>query len=260
MRLILGAGFTGARVAELARERGEDVLAVVRSEARAQALRARGIPVTREPVANVARELAAPDVHAIVCFPPDGETDSVLAPLLAAAGAVSYVSTTGVYGELEGTIDDTTNVPAGDSLRLRAESAYLAVGGTVLRPPGIYGPDRGLHIRVKSGLHSIPGDGANITSRIHVHDLAMLLLASRAVHGDTFVVADLDPMPQREIIEWICAEYGYPMPPSVPPAEVHETLRRNRRIDPRRALSVLGVTLQYPSYKDGMRPLPSRHI
>jgi nucleoside-diphosphate-sugar epimerase len=253
VRLVLGAGYTGSRVAQLALARGEEVLAVVRSQERERALAALGIPVTREKVTEIARRLAGPDVHAIICFPPDGETDAVLAPLLAPAGAVSYLSTTGVYGDLEGTINDTTPLPTDDGPRQRAEAAYRAVSGTVLRAPGIYGPDRGLHVRVVRGLHLMPGDGANVNSRIHVEDLAELLLQSRKVRGETFVVADQTPTPQRDLVAWICKEHGCPMPRSVPPAEVHETLRRSRHIDASRALSVLGVTLRYPSYEDGMR-------
>lgn len=253
MRVIFGAGSTGSRVAELAASRGEEVLAVVRSEASEQRLRSLGLRVTRAPVDEVAREWIGPETHAIVCFPPDGSTDQRLAPLLALARAISYVSTTSVYGEHEGVIDDSTPVATTPSIRLDAEAAYRAVGGTVLRTPGIYGPERGLHLRVVRGRHSIPGDGANFISRIHVDDLAELLLASGNVRGESFVVGDLEPATQRDVVRWICAEYGCPMPPSVPPEQVHETLRHNRRVDPRRALAALNVVLRYPTYREGMK-------
>lgn len=253
MRLVFGAGFTGARVAALATERGEEVVAVVRTPESVARLQGRGFTVTREPVAEVARRWALPGAHAIVCLPPDGDTDALLAPLLARADAVTYVSTTSVYGEREGSIDDSTPVDASPSVRLAAEGSYRAIGATVLRAPGIYGPERGLHVRVTQGRHAVPGDGSNFVSRIHVDDLAELLLASRKVRGETFVVGDLEPATQREIVGWICTEYGCPFPPSVAASEVPETLRRNRRVDPRRALAALGVTLRYPSYRDGMK-------
>lgn len=251
--IVFGAGFTGARVAALAASHGEEVIAVVRSAERAEKLAGSPFRVTREPVVDVARAFVDASTHAIVCFPPDGSTDAALAPLLATAAAVSYVSTTGVYGDHEGEVDDAT--PASSSAqrsRLDAEDAYRGVGGTILRAPGIYGPDRGLHVRVRTGAHSMPGDGANVMSRIHVDDLAALLLASRAVRGETFVVGDLEPASQREVCTWICREYGCPMPPSLPPERVHESLRRNRRIDPSRVLSALDVTLRFPTYRDGM--------
>ena len=51
---------------------------------------------------------------------------------------------------------------------------------------------------------------------------------------------------------WICEHHGVPFPPSVPLEEVHETLRSDRRVDGARARERLGVTLRYPSYRDGM--------
>lgn len=259
MRIVFGAGYTGARVAALAAGRGEDVLACVRSEARAAALAGHGgYRVTRAPVLEVAAERVDESTRVVVCFPPDGTTDAALAPLLARAASVAYVSTTGVYGDVVGVIDDATPLPerpsANQRERLSAESAYRALGGTVLRAPGIYGPDRGLHVRVRTGKHELPGDGSGFTSRIHVDDLAELLLACDAVRGETFVVGDLEPARQRDVVRWICDEYGCPFPPSVPPARVHETLRRNRRVDPSRALERLGVTLRYPTFRAGMQP------
>jgi nucleoside-diphosphate-sugar epimerase len=260
MRVVLGAGFTGSRVAELAARRGEEVVAAVRSEARARALEGRGFAVTREPVLDLAARVSGDETDFVICFPPDGATDAALAPLLTHARSVSYVSTTGVYGDAEGIIDDATPVtstPTPAQARvLSAEAAYRAVRGTVLRAPGIYGPDRGLHVRVVAGAHRLPGEARSFISRIHADDLAALLLAASTVRGETFVVGDLEPAAHGEVVAWICNEHGCAMPPTVPPEEVHETLRRNRRVDPRRALRVLGVTLRYPSFRLGMKRQP----
>jgi nucleoside-diphosphate-sugar epimerase len=259
--LVLGCGYAGSAVARLARDRGAKVLATVRDAARAEALRSERFEVVASAsLDDAALAAISPRVSAttqvVVAFPPDGTTDARIAPRFAHAGAIAYVSSTGVYGELRGVIDDTTPLPAHASERaariLDAEAAWRAQGATVLRCPGIYGADRGLHVRVRSGAHRIPDDGSNFTSRIHAEDLAQLLLASRNVRAETFVVGDLAPAMQREIVAWIAAEYGVPMPPSVPGESVHETLRADRRIDPSRALATLAVTLRYPHYRDGM--------
>jgi nucleoside-diphosphate-sugar epimerase len=246
-RVVFGAGYVGARVAALAASRGDEVVATVRT---AQ-LESNTFRVTRAPVLEVARREAA-GAHAIICFPPDEATDAALASLLREALAVSYVSSTSVYGEASGGVDDSTPV-AGPSGWLTAEAAYRAVGGTVLRAPGIYGPDRGLHVRVTSGQHQLPGEAGGVMSRVHADDLAELLLASVAVRGETFVVGDLEPAAQRETVEWVCAEWGCALPPTVEPAQVPASLRRDRRVDASRALRVLGVTLRYPSFRVGMR-------
>ena len=49
--------------------------------------------------------------------------------------------------------------------------------------------------------------------------------------GETFVVGDLEPCRQIEMVSWLCEQLALPLPPSAPLEAVHETLRRNRRID-----------------------------
>jgi len=254
--VVFGAGFTGGYVCEVAASRGLVALGVVRSEASAAALRERGLSATSAPALEVARTSVGPGTHAVITFPPDAATDAALAPLLATARSVSYLSTTGVYEELSGIIDDTTALPPQPSAKYAAvraaEAAYRAVGAAVLRSPGIYGPGRGIHVRLARGDFRLSGDGSRFGSRVHVRDLARLLLASAATPGETFVVGDLRPCPQRELVEWLCRQLGLPLPASAPLHEVHETLRRNRRVDASRALERLGVTLDFPSYREGL--------
>jgi len=258
--VIFGCGYSGRAIAERARLAGLSVCGTVRSEARAEALRAAGFDVVRTETldADVARPLVGPKTHAVIAFPPDGVTERAILPVLATAAAVTFISSTGVYGGTVGRIDDATPIPAeasASSLRyLAAEAMFREVGGTTLRCPGIYGPDRGLHVRVISGQHKIPGNGSRATSRIHIVDLAAFVLAARDVRGETFVVGDLTPGPHVEIVRWIAETYRVPMPPSVPLESVHESLRGDRRVDPHRAIEMLGVELTYGAYQQGMNP------
>jgi nucleoside-diphosphate-sugar epimerase len=254
--VVFGAGFTGGKVCELALARGLTVLGVVRSDDSAASLRERGVEVTTRDAVEVARGHIGPTTHAIVTFPPAGATDAALASAFTQARAVSYLSTTGVYADLEGVIDDTTPLPATTSPKyaavLAAEAQYRAVGAAVLRSPGIYGAERGIHVRLARGDFKLSGDGSRYGSRIHVEDLAALLLASDATPRETFVVGDLEPCRQRDMVTWLCHTLNLPFPASAPLSEVHETLRRNRRIDSSRALRLLGVSLLYPSYREGL--------
>lgn len=264
--VVLGCGYAGAAVARLARERALGVLTQVRSDARAAALRAEGFEVLQVPVLDddaVPRLALDAATLVVIAFPPDGTTDARLAPHLAAAGAVTYVSSTGVYGEHRGVLDDATPIPSAPApseraLRiLAAEQAYREQGATVLRCPGIYGPDRGLHVRVIKGEHRIPGDGTRFLSRIHIDDLAQLVLASGApghARGETYVVGDREPATQLEVVGFLADAYGVPFPAFVPLESVHETLRADRRVDASRALSTFGVTLRHPTYREGMAP------
>lgn len=249
--VVLGCGYAGSAVARLARARGMSVLSFVRSAERAARLREEGFDVRTHIDASLAVDA---DTHVVIAYPPDPETEARVVPVLGAASVV-YISSTAVYGATTGIVDDTTPIPPPNERAQRvlaAESAYRAVGATVIRCPAIYGPDRGLHLRIARGEHRIPGDGSSHISRIHVEDLAQLLLAARRVRGETFVVGDRTPATQNEIASWISTEYGVPMPPHVPVEQVHETLRGDRQVDGTRALGVLGVELRYPDYRTGM--------
>jgi nucleoside-diphosphate-sugar epimerase len=263
--LVLGAGYVGARVAHLARTRGHAVVAAVRSAVSAETLRAKGfqVLVTERLDGDIAAHVDAA-THVCIAFPPDGETDQRIAPALAGAASISYVSTTGVYDDRRGDIDDDTPIPSEPSARsqryLAAEALYRAMKGTVLRSPAIYGPDRGLHVLVKSGRHQIPGDGSRFISRIHADDLAELLFAARLVQGETFVVGDLGPARHIEVVRFICERFALPLPPFAPLESAPTSLRADRRVHPERALARLGVTLRYPTYREGMAAAVSSPI
>lgn len=253
--LVFGGGYTGRAVLRLANARGLRARAVVRDAERSKAVfdlaEVTVAPVFDETLAT----LATATTHVVVTFPPDGETDAKLA---LQAGAITYVSSTGVYGEARGVVDDATPVTTTPgptaARRIEAEAIWRARGATILRCPAIYGPDRGLHRRVASGQHQIPGDGSGHVSRIHVDDLAALILAAPRAPGETFVVGDEAPARHRDVVAWICERYGVPMPPSIPLESAHESLRGDRRVDASRALRVLGVKLAYPSYELGYAP------
>jgi nucleoside-diphosphate-sugar epimerase len=258
--VVFGAGYTGAAVCEAALKHGLTALGVVRSLESAAELRARGVEATTASCADVARERVGAGTHAVVTFPATAAAELDFAPLLAAARAVSYLSTTGVYEDLEGVIDDSTALPATSSSKyaavLAAERAFRSVRAAVLRSPGIYGRERGIHRRLQRGDFKLSGDGSRYGSRIHVEDLAELLLASAHTPGETFVVGDLEPCRQIDMVRWLCEQLGLPLPASAPLEQVHETLRRNRRIDASRALQRLGVSLKYPSFREGFLALP----
>ena len=256
--LILGCGYAGRALARLARAQGYCVRATVRNEERAAALRQEGFDVLRTPALGAEiRQHLDRGTHVAVCFQPHEATDARVAPALSAARSITYISSTGVYGDLRGTIDDATKPPAPNARSapiLAAEAHYRRVGATVLRCAGIYGPERGLHARVVRGQHRIPGDGSRASSRIHVDDLAALILAASRVRGETFVVGDLAPAPQIEVVRFICEAYGVALPESIPVEDAPASLRADRRVDPSRGLAMLGVTLRYPSYREGMAP------
>jgi nucleoside-diphosphate-sugar epimerase len=258
--VIFGCGFTGTEVARRALSTGHDVIATTRQEAHAAALRQLGIDA-RAAHALTRRESAivSEGARVLVALPPDGRTDQEIAPELARARRVVYVSTTGVYGSARGHVDESTPVDLTDpraALRLAAERTYLDHGATVVRAAGIYGPGRGLHRRLLEGGFRIPGTGSNVVSRIHVADLASMLLAllgpqGKDLGGQSFVLADDTPVPQIEVIRWLCQRLRLPLPPALPLDQVAATLRHDRSVDNSQIKRALHLSLEFPSYREG---------
>ncbi|WP_434046384.1 MULTISPECIES: NAD-dependent epimerase/dehydratase family protein [Sorangium] len=260
--VVLGCGFTGAVVAGLRRASGGRVIATTRSSERAAELAQAGIDVRVLPAltAEAVGRLVPDGADALVAFPPDGATDAAIAPSLGRARAVAYVSSTAVYGGATGRIDEATPTSADGpraAARLAAEAVYRERGAVVLRAAGIYGPGRGLHQRLLRGDFRMTGEGdqqgRNVVSRIHVEDLARLALAAleRAAPGEAFPVADDAPVPQIEVVRWLCARLGLELPAGAPREDLHETLRHDRAVDNAKIKRALGMTLLYPSYREG---------
>jgi nucleoside-diphosphate-sugar epimerase len=257
--VILGCGFVGLEVMRLARAEGFDVIGTTRGGSRAADL---GLGFEMRTFAELTRpivEALVPEgARVLVAFAPDGRTDAAIAPALGRARVV-YVSTTGVYGRARGHVDETTEVDPSEpraAERLAAERVYRDAGATVLRAAGIYGPWRGLHRRLLGGEFKIPGSGTNVVSRIHVTDLArwslaMLGPAGERHRGEAFVVADDAPVPQIEVIRWLCDRLALPLPPEAPIAEVAPTLRHDRSVDNARIKRALATSLLFPTYREG---------
>jgi len=261
--LIVGYGQLGMAVhRELSRRDTHAILATTRSLARADEMRATfrvdTLLLRDDASASVdaLRAAVRADTDVVVSFPPDGTSDAAFAPALRAARRIVYISTTGVFGPVSGHVDDDTPVAPEDARaapRLHAEDLWRDVGAIVLRAPAIYSAGSGLHKRLLAGTHRLVEDGNRYVSRIHVDDLAVLALAAldRAAPRSTYVVGDHEPATQRAVVEFLCARLALPLPPAISASDAPPTLRGNRIVDASRALRELGVTLRYPSYREG---------
>jgi len=220
----------------------------------------------------------------LVSIAPDGNADPVLAHLhdaIAAAprlASIVYLSTIAVYGNHDGRwIDETTPLTPAltrASNRIEAESAWQALGGAhgipvaVIRIAGIYGPGANALETVKAGRARRILKPGQVFNRIHVDDLAQIIdkavdMALMRRAGGIFNAADDEPAPPADPIMFAASLLGV-----VPPAEVaFEEARRtmtpfalsfygeSKRVRNDRIKSVLGVSLRYPTYREGLRAL-----
>lgn len=267
MFAILGCGYTGERVARRLLSRGLPVLATSRHPERLRLPGARLLRLDLADPASLAdlRRALPPGVRVLHSVPLLRDaagafadpTPQLLACLPPAAARVVYLSTTGVYGASPVVDEHTPTAPRTprETLRVTAESSVLASpwSSLVLRPAAIYGPHRGIHASMRRGEFLLLGDGSNFVSRIHVDDLAALAEAALLCElAGAWPVADLEPARSRDIAAWCAARLGLPLPPEAPPEQLSETRRANRQVDGRAICARLGVTLRYPTYREGL--------
>lgn len=256
--LLLGCGYTGLELVRQGRALGWAVSATTRSREHVAAIEAAGARALLLPELDDAALRSEVDASTalIASYPPDAAADARFAPLARGAYASAYVSSTGVFGATQGHIDDHT-ATAPDTPRtverLTAEGLWRGAGATVLRAAAIYGPGRGQHERVRSGSARIAGDGRHHICRIHVEDLAHALLrvVSLRLGPDSYVIADDCPAEQGEVIRFLAARLGVPVPASVPLESAPETLRHDRRIDAARLKRDAQLHWRYPTFREG---------
>ncbi len=132
----------------------------------------------------------------------------------------------------------------------------------VFRLAGIYGPGRSPLDRVRDGAAQRVIKPGHAFGRIHVDDIATVLMASMAAPdpGAIYNVCDDEPAAPAEVIAFACRLLGVPPPPPVAFDEAAKTMspmalsfwRDNRRVDNGRLKRDLGVRLAYPTYREGL--------
>jgi nucleoside-diphosphate-sugar epimerase len=112
-----------------------------------------------------------------------------------------------------------------------------------------------MRARIGKGQFRVLDDGSHATSRIHVDDVVQIVFAAEqhAPRGARYLLADDEPTTQGAYAKWLSERMGLPMPPSRAMFEpgAPRTAHRNRKIKNAKLKAELGVTLKYPTYREG---------
>jgi dTDP-4-dehydrorhamnose reductase len=231
-----------------------------------------------QPLVDASKQLAA-TTHLLISIPPDAPG----CPVFDCHGAeiaalrqlrwIGYLSSTNVYGDRAGGwVDETMPTePSGERGRRRvvAEAAWRALGERsgipvqIFRLAGIYGPGRSVLDALRAGTARRIVKPGQVFSRIHVADLATVLEASiaRPHTGAIYNVCDDAPSPADEVIAYAAALLGVAPPPleDFASAALSPMARSfyddSKRVSNRRIKEELGVSLRYPSYREGLKAL-----
>ena len=249
--LIFGLGYTASRIADALNARGWEVISTGSAGT-----------LAFDDAASVHLALADAS-HVLSSVPPDGTGDD---PVLASYGDaitgkhLTYLSSTGVYGDAQGAwVDETAPTGTGRrSARAECDTAWLARDARVLRLPGIYGPGRSALDRVRDGkAHRIDLPG-QVFSRVHVDDIVTGALTALDAPPGAYNLADDLPCSQNRVIEEAARLLGRPAPPllSLEEANLSPMARgfyaENRRVANGKARRVLGWRPRYATFREGL--------
>jgi nucleoside-diphosphate-sugar epimerase len=276
--LFFGLGFSARVLAERLAAKGWTVTATSRSVEGTEKIRAAGynalvfdgtVPLPASAWEGV--------THVVVSAPPGADGDPVLrlhAGDIAARARqfrwIAYLSTTGVYGDHGGALVTeetplTPNTERGHK-RLLAESQWLALWRShglpvhIFRLAGIYGPGRNQLLSLLDGTAKRVIKEGQVFSRIHVADIANVLEASIAKPnpGGAYNVCDDEASPPQDVVEHGAKLLGLPVPPAIAfeHAELSPMARSfyadSKRVSNARLKQELGVSLSYPSFREGL--------
>jgi dTDP-4-dehydrorhamnose reductase len=230
------------------------------------------------PAAGV-KALLSGATHLLVSIPPDLEGDVTLRhhrqDIAALPGLewIGYLSTVGVYGDWQGEwIDETSPIrPISERSfrRAQAEQAWLDFATQtgkrveIFRLSGIYGPQRSVIDNLRAGTARRIVKPEQVFNRIHVEDIARVLVAAmdNATGHTIYNVSDDEPAPPQDVVAYAAELLGVPPPPLVAIDAAGLTgmaasfWAENKRVRNQRIKSDLGVKLLYPTYREGLRAL-----
>jgi len=278
--LFFGFGFCAKALAPLLRARGWRLSATCRDDGKAAFLTAQDITPLRLTGAPLTAAQLDGFSHILLSAAPDEDGDPAL-PLLEQALAalrekpqwMGYLSTTGVYGDHKGAWVDEETPPgplgARGQRRVEAEKAWGALAEAqdlpmhYFRLAGIYGPGRNQLRSLKNGRARRIDKPGQVFSRIHVDDIAQVLLASidRPNPGRAYTVCDDEAAPPQDVVAFAAGLMHTTPPPLLPFDDVELSpmaksfYGENKRLHNRRMVDELGVALTYPTYREGLRAL-----
>lgn len=279
---IFGPGYTAQQFIRTCRDRFARISGTFRSDLKAEALQASGIVPyffdSDRHDAGILDEVARADAL-LVSIPPAFGSDPVLRSFSDAIASapclrwIGYLSTVGVYGNANGAWVDEITPPSPVNERSRhriaAEAQWLELGKDtpfavqVFRLAGIYGPGRNALLKVADGTARRLIKPGQVFNRIHTADIAQVLMASieRPSRNTIYNVADDEPSPPQDVITYAARLLGLEPPLEVAFAKANLSpmarsfYQDNKRVRNARIKNDLGVTLRFPTYREGLEAL-----
>lgn len=268
--IAFGLGYSAQALSQRLMQRDWQCIGTVRQAEKAERLMAAHPELT---VFSGEENSALPEgAHWLISAPP-GETGCPIFAKYSAqaktAATITYLSTTGVYGDLEGgwAFEWSRLAPQSERAKRRvlAERQWQETGRPfrTVRLPGIYGPGRSLFDRLRAGTARRIVKPGQVFSRIHVDDIATGLEAMmvRPAGLGVFHLCDDLPAPPQDVAAYAAHLLDMPAPPEIDfdTADLSPMGRsfyaECKRVSNARAKSALGWFPVYKDYKTGLKDI-----
>lgn len=275
-RLIVGCGYLGHRLAKQWKLLGDEVHVTTRDAERARRFLSEGLsPILIDVTSPSLPDI--PDIDVVTyCVGYDRRTPHTIEEvyvngltrfLNAIPSTVQqfiYISSTGVYGQTDGEwVDELSTcqpVRDGGKACLAAEKIlrkhWLGQRATILRLAGIYGPGRVPQQKLLQKQEPMPVAADGFLNLIHVDDAVnVVTAAANGAPSRLYTVSDGNPAKRREYYEYLADLLGTARPIFAAPiagSSKAERARGDKRVRNEKMLQELSVTLDYPSYREGL--------
>jgi nucleoside-diphosphate-sugar epimerase len=277
-KLVVGCGYLGERVARVWRGQGHEVHVTTRRPERQSQLAAEGYRAIRLDVTKPDAWPNLPSADTVLLSIGFDRSSgalihdvyvkgvrNLLAGLPQDTGRVIYISSTGVYGQTDGSwVDEQSECqptrPGGKAC-LDAENSIrqhkFGPRSMILRLAGIYGPGRVPRRDRIANRRPVPARADGFLNLIHVDDAARVVVAAdqQVTPPATYVVSDGHPLLRRDFYAEIARRMGVQLPEFCEvPADSSAGRRSSgsKRASNRRLLADIEIDLLYSDFRKGL--------
>jgi len=182
---------------------------------------------------------------------------------------ITYLSATSVYGNHNGEwVDENskTNPTSKNGIeRLKAERLWINLFKEfnspvqIFRLSGIYSNQRNILSRLKKGEAKIIKKKNQFFSRIHIEDIASILLKSikNFKKGEIYNISDDKPASMEEVTNYAIKLLGCDEPKTIGYNEIESEMLKNfykdsKKVNNKKMKSVFNYKLKYPTFIEGL--------
>ena len=284
--VIVGCGDIGKRLVLLLRENGyqaENISVIVKSQksrVQCESLGLQAVQLDFDDLDLLPESIQGADLFYLVPPQKQGVNDcrsrkfiQCLVNQELTPNKVVLISTTGVYGDNQGewVTEQTPAKPIADrakrrldaELQWQQQSTSDNFGLTILRVASIYSNSRIPRQRIENSEPIVIADECGYSNRIHVADLANVLIAvlDDGANGEVFNISDGVPGKISDYLQEAASVVGAKPLTEITMQEAKEALSdgmlsylcESRKISNTKMLDKLKVTLRYPDFRLGLR-------